>query len=205
MIPIFLDMRGWKVVVFGGGPVGRRKAAHFYPEAEVVVVTRVAGPELKEAGLAYLEAEAREVLPQLLLDADLVVAATDDRTLNRDISRECAKRGIPCNRADAADTFLVPSMVRRDRLQIAISTLGHSPAMSRYLRMQLDEMIDARYEDMIRISEEARALASDRIRSQEERERILRDIVSDEEIWGMLGKDPLEARQMALRKVTSLE
>jgi siroheme synthase-like protein len=204
MIPVFLDMRGRRVVIFGGGPVGRRKAEHFLPEAEVVIVTRAAESELAGMALRVVEADALDVLVELLPTADLVIAATNDRTVNARIVEEAARLGIYCNSADLTGSFLIPSTVRREGIEIAISTLGRSPAMARYLRLQLEEMIGPQHERMLCILEEARQMAKERLPSQLQRERALREIVSDQEIWGLLAEDPEEGRCRALRKVMDL-
>lgn len=201
MIPLFLDLRGRRVVVFGGGPVGRRKAEHFLPEADVCIITRSREPSLQDFAGEVIEADAFDILPQMMAGADLIVAATDDPALNELILQEAARLGIFCNGADAVGTFLIPSTVHRDGLEVAISTLGRAPALARRLRLQLEEAIGAEHEMMVRILEEAKAAAKQRLSTQAEREAALRLIVADEEIWALLPHCEEAARALALRKV----
>jgi len=133
--------------------------------------------------------------------ADLVVAATNDPVMNKRIVDEAEKQGKWCNRADGLSTFLIPSVVERERFKVAVSTEGRSPGMSRYLRQVLDAQLDHRYDLMVALQEELREAAKEAVPSQKEREERLWQVLDDEQVWSLLESDPVEARQIALGMV----
>jgi len=199
-----LDLAGRRVLIFGGGNVGARKAAYFEREAEVTVISRSFSPALddlaiqrKEADLSTLEDEA---LDRLLRDAFLVVAATSDPGLNVRIGRLCADAGVLFNNAAGeAGDVAIPSIIRGRNYLVAISTLGKSPAVSRYLRMQL-EVEYADLDLMIDLQDEMRSALKDIEPVQERRSRALWSVLRDEEIWRALASDYDLARALAMER-----
>jgi siroheme synthase-like protein len=135
--------------------------------------------------------------------ADLVIAATSDRDLNDAIATDAARRGRYCNRADGLSTFLIPSVVERENYKVAVSTEGRSPGMSKYLRSELDRLLDRRYDLMVTLQEELRQAAKGAVASQTEREQRLWKVLESEEVWDALESDPRKARELALRIVVS--
>ncbi len=199
-----LDLAGRRVLIFGGGDVGARKAAYFEREAEVTVISRSFSPALddlaiqrKEVDLSTLEDEA---LDRLLQNAFLVVAATSDPDLNDRIGRLCADAGVLFNNAAGeAGDVTIPSIIRGRNYLVAISTLGKSPAVSRYIRMRLE----AEYADldlMIDLQDEMRSALKDIEPVQERRSRALWSVLRDEEIWRALASDYDLARALAMER-----
>jgi len=199
-----LDLTGRRVLIFGGGDVGARKAAYFEHEAEVTVISRSFSPDLdglvierREAALSTLPDEA---LRGLLAGAFLAVAATPDPGLNDRIGQLCAGSGVLFNNAAGVPGDVIgPSVVRGSRYLGAISTRGKSPAVSRYLRMRLE----AEYADldrMIDLQDEMRSMLKEAEPVQEERSRTLWKILQDDEIWGALASDYDRARAMAIKR-----
>lgn len=199
-----LDLAGRRVLIFGGGDVGARKAAYFEREAEVTVISRSFSPALndfaiqrKEVDLSTLEDEA---LDRLLQNAFLVVAATSDPDLNDRIGRLCADAGVLFNNAAGeAGDVTIPSIIRGRNYLVAISTLGKSPGVSRYIRMRLE----AEYADldlMIDLQDEMRSALKDIEPVQERRSRALWSVLRDEEIWRALASDYDLARALAMER-----
>jgi precorrin-2 dehydrogenase/sirohydrochlorin ferrochelatase len=83
----------------------------------------------------------------------LVFVATDNEALNRRIAREAGRRGLLTNVADAPDLcdFIVPSIVRRGKLIVAVSTEGACPALSKRLRRPLERIFDRAYADYVEL------------------------------------------------------
>jgi uroporphyrin-III C-methyltransferase/precorrin-2 dehydrogenase/sirohydrochlorin ferrochelatase len=144
--PLFLDLRDRPVLVVGGGNVAERKCALL--RAAGARVTLVA-PELngslesavREGTVAHRRGsfEAR--------DADgctLVVAATDDHAVNASAAAAARARNIPVNVVDdpALSSFIVPSIIDRSPVQIAVSTGGASPVLARLLRERLESLLE---------------------------------------------------------------
>lgn len=198
MLPVFIDLRGTKVVVFGGGKVGFRKASFFAEEAEVTVVSRSFCDEILNSSLKTLNGEVEKVMAGMIGEADIVVAATDSRELNERIVEESVRQGKWCNCATSPGDMIIPSVVQREGYTVAVSTMGRSPAMSRYLREVLDARLAPEYSAMIALQEVLRAEAKQSIGDQNERERLLWDVLGDEGVWERLRAGDREgARQRA--------
>jgi len=149
VIPLGHDFDGETVLVFGGGAVGARKARRFAREARVVVVS----PAFADADFGASEfvraAPAPTDVPAWLDAADpaLVVAATDDGTLNAAIESAATERGVLVNRADRSGdrdrgSVVVPATVEDGPVTVAVTTSGTSPAVSRHLRRELASAVD---------------------------------------------------------------
>lgn len=140
--PVMLDVTGRRAVVVGGGRVGERKVDGLLEAgAEVLVVS----PEVTPALAARAEAGAiawrrRPYLREDLDGACLVFAATDRREVNAAVLADARAAGIPCNVVDDPEgcDFIVPAVVRRGDLVLAVSTGGASPAVARKVREALE-------------------------------------------------------------------
>ena len=140
--PIFLDLTNRRVVVIGGGKVALRKARGLVEAGARVTVV---APRFDSGfdGLP-IERSERPFEDRDIDQAALVFAATGDREVNRRAGEIARAAGIPANIADAPGEcgFIVPSRIRRDNLQIAISTSGEDPALAAELRRKLEEWLD---------------------------------------------------------------
>ena len=139
MYPIFMRLRGRRVVVIGGGKVAARKAAGL---AATGARVRVVAPRV-HPGIAADEIERRPYHSGDLAGAALAFAATDDRMVNHAVALEARRRRIPVNVADAAEecTFMVPARVRRAGIEVAVSTGGRSPRLAKELRQRLEQVL----------------------------------------------------------------
>jgi len=204
MIPLMLDLTGRRVLIFGGGDVGARKAAYFSHEAEVTVISRSFSPDLDGLAIQRQEADlsafADPALRDLIGGAFLAVAATPDPGLNDRIGRVCAGSGVLFNNAAGEPgDVIIPSVVRGGRYLVAISTHGKSPAVSRYLRMRLQKEY-ADLDRMIDLQDEVRSMLRETEPVQAERSRILWSILEDDEVWEALAADYDRARAMAIER-----
>jgi precorrin-2 dehydrogenase/sirohydrochlorin ferrochelatase len=160
--PLFLDLTGKKVVVVGGGNVAERKVAGLLDAgAMVIVVSPEVTPGLQDiASRELIGWKARPFVADDLDDAWLVIAATDDQSAQRIVHAEAERRGIFCNTVDQPDlcSFIVPSMVRRGDLCVAISTAGKSPALARRLRREFEQFFGPYYTPYVALLGELRQL-----------------------------------------------
>jgi len=153
VIPLYHDFSDARVLVFGGGRVGARKARRFVREADVVAVSPTFNDRFTDPGLAAVDRVRAAPDPADAADwvgrvaPALVVAATDDPALNRAAEKAARDHGALVNRADQSgrrdvDSVVVPATVHDDPVSVAISTGGKSPALARYLRQQIEAEIE---------------------------------------------------------------
>ncbi len=148
-LPIFMDLRDRPCLVVGGGGIAARKAALLLRAgARVTVVARGLGQEMaghvREGRLVH---HARAFEDTDLDGQALAIAATDDPRVNHRVSALAQARHIPVNVVDdpAACSFILPSIIDRSPVQIAVSTGGASPVLARLLRARLENCTPAAY------------------------------------------------------------
>jgi precorrin-2 dehydrogenase/sirohydrochlorin ferrochelatase len=153
--PIFLNVENRTCLVVGGGEVGMRKVKTLLScGARVGVVSPEVDPWLAEkAEEGSLELVDDHYEENHLQDRFLVIAATDDLELNCRIAQDAEKRGILCNVVDYPQegNFILPSLVQRGALTLAISTSGKSPAMARQIRQDLEQRFGTEYADFLEV------------------------------------------------------
>ncbi len=153
--PIFLDVESRACLVVGGGEVGARKVKTLLECGGMVgVVSPEVVPWLEEKiqqGVVELKGSHYE--ESQLDGCFLVIAATDDMALNCRIARDADKRGLLCNVVDYPQegNFILPSLVQRGALTVAISTSGKSPALARQLRQDLEQRFGMEYSDFLEL------------------------------------------------------
>ncbi|QLH74303.1 MAG: bifunctional precorrin-2 dehydrogenase/sirohydrochlorin ferrochelatase [Methanomassiliicoccales archaeon] len=200
MLPLFIDMRLRKVVVFGGGQVGLRKARFFAKEADVVVVSRHFCEGFDTSEVQIVEEDALERLVEWVGWADVVIACTDDDAVNSAIVNQAVATGKLYNCSDGRSNFLIPSVVERDGYTVAISTFGRSPAMAKYLRTLLDEELGPEHGRMVLLQETLREEAKRLIPDQKRREQLLWDVLKDERIWQLVREGEMKKAMTAARR-----
>lgn len=137
MFPVFLKLRGLRVVIVGGGPVGAGKLEALLSEgALVTVVAPDIRPEFYRAGVTVVQ---RPFEPADLDEARYVVAAAPG-AVNRDVLAAATARRLFVNAVDDPDhaTAYLGGIVRRGGVTIALSTSGQAPALTGLLREALD-------------------------------------------------------------------
>ncbi len=167
--PIFLNLKGKKCLVVGGGEVAVRKVSILLQSgAKVAVVS----PELCE-GLKKLEIEyfPERFTESRLEGMTLVIAATDDRQVNMQVSVAAKERNIPVNVVDNPDlcSFVMPSILDRSPLVVAFSTGGASPVLARLLRARFESLVPEGYGRLARFASRFREKVREKISKPSER------------------------------------
>lgn len=143
--PVALDLTGRPCLVVGGGAIAQRKVAGLIQAgARVTVVSpSLAPPLLQLAAEAPLRWKPREYEAGDAAGFTLVMVATDDRAVNAAVAAECRERGVWVNCADDPERcdFILPSVLRRGAVTVAVSTGGRSPTLARLLREELDALL----------------------------------------------------------------
>ncbi|NYT05573.1 MAG: bifunctional precorrin-2 dehydrogenase/sirohydrochlorin ferrochelatase [Methanomicrobiales archaeon] len=204
MIPLMLNLTGRRVIIFGGGDVGRRKAAFFLPESDVRVVSRSFHPDVLALPVTVMTRDLGTAtdgdIAGLVEGAFLAVAATSDPGLNNRIGEICREKGVLFNNADGQEgDVLLPAVARGGEYCIAVSTKGSSPAVARWLRRRIERECTG-LDGMIMLQKELRGMLKEKNGSQQERNAILRDLLDDEEIWTLVSRDISSARALMKRK-----
>jgi uroporphyrin-III C-methyltransferase/precorrin-2 dehydrogenase/sirohydrochlorin ferrochelatase len=179
--PAFFDLSAQKVLIVGGGEVALRKLVQLMRSgAKVTVVACEVLPELRErAAAGKISLAVREFVPSDLDGARLVIVATSRRAVNRWIASLSEARGIPVNVVDdrEASRFIVPAIIDRDPVLVAISTGGTSPVLARRLRERLEALIPKRLGELSLWLQALRRTARWRLRDTSARRRYFEHIV----------------------------
>ena len=146
-LPLFLDLREVCVLIVGGGPIAARKWRLLRSAGAVITVV---APRLTDAGLqdavnqGQLQHASAAFHPDHLTQARLVIAATGLQAVNADVAAAARARGIWVNVVDDAElsSAIVPSIVDRSPVIVAISTGGASPVLARRLRARLEAALE---------------------------------------------------------------
>ena len=158
--PVFLEIKQRRCVVIGGGTVAERRVEGLVAaQAGVTVISPAITERLarlhEQGAIRHL---AREHRPGDLTGCELAFVAMDDPELNAAACREARSRFVWVNSADdpAQCDFILPAVLRRGGLVVAVSTGGESPAVTRAIREELDEYIGSDYAQLVQIAGEVR-------------------------------------------------
>lgn len=153
--PINLNLRNKECLVIGAGRVAERKVRRLLEcGAQVSVISPEVTPNLKAlAEKKKIAFKKKRVDLTDLKGVYLVISATADRRINSPISSYCHRKGILVNVVDSPKecNFILPSVLKRGSLAIAISTGGISPALSKKIRQDLEERFGVEYAKLLRI------------------------------------------------------
>ena len=182
--PVFLDLEDRDCLVVGGGGVAARKISALVRAGARV---HVVAPKLTEE-LAVLSRDSRiEHSEREFQEADLdgkvlVIAGTDQQAVNRRVSELAKQRNLPVNVVDQPElcTFIVPSIIDRSPVQVAISTGGASPVLARLLRARLESYVPAAYGRLARLVESFRETVKKRFTSVRQRRQFWENVLQGE-------------------------
>ncbi len=152
LLPIFLNIRGRKCVIVGGGEIATRKASLLLRAgANLHIIAEAICDELKILCEEHsVPVSLKTYANSDLRGAILVVAATDKLDTNKQVSEAAKAANIPVNVVDQPElcTFIMPAIVDRSPMVVAISSGGSSPVLTRHLKELNDTMIPARIDKL---------------------------------------------------------
>jgi precorrin-2 dehydrogenase/sirohydrochlorin ferrochelatase len=153
--PVNLDVRRRNCLVVGGGSVAERKVRTLLEcEAQITVITLGATETLRTIWQdGRIELVFKGYQSSDLDGRFLVIGATDDEQVNQAVSRDCASRCILCNIADRPEvcTFVLPAIMCRGDLVIAVSTSNKSPAVAKYIRQAMEKEFGPEYATLLNL------------------------------------------------------
>lgn len=198
-LPIFFKLDARPCLVVGGGAVASRKVALLRKAGGSVLVV---APELssdltEQASAGSIRHFARRFQAEDLDGVCLVIAATDDVDVNAEISQLAQSRSIPVNVVDNPElcSFIVPSILDRSPVMIAVSTGGASPVLARQLRSRLETLIPSAYGRLASMVEEFREVVKERFSDPDDRRRFWEDVLEGPITELVLAGREAEARQ----------
>ncbi|HYR05211.1 MAG TPA: siroheme synthase CysG [Gallionella sp.] len=188
-LPIFAKIGGRLCLVVGGGEVARRKAGVLL---EVGAQVRVVAPEIDSAfaELRGVECIAARFEAQHLEGVTLVIAATNDRSVNRQVSELAQARNIPVNVVDDPKlcSFIMPAILDRSPLMVAFSSGGASPVLTRMLRGKLETAIPQNYSRLAAFAERFREPVKQHVTNPAKRrifwENVFEGVVAEKVLTG---------------------
>ncbi len=185
-LPIFLDIRAQPCLVVGGGAVAARKTALLLRAGASVTVLspalcRAFDRHLAEGNVVH---RAARFSAEDVAEFALVIAATDDDAVNREVAAAARTRRIPVNVVDqpALCTFILPSIIDRSPVIAAVSSGGASPVLARLLRARLESLIPAGYGRLAMLAASFRSQVMSRFEPAERRrfwERVLQGPIAE--------------------------
>jgi len=195
--PVFLNLKGKRVIVIGGGKVAERKAlALLKAGANVTIIS----PEITKGIKREKLKNTIKYIPRQYKKGDskkafLIIAATDSYEINKKVSQDAT---CLVNVVDSPSlcNFIVPSVIRRGPLTIAISTSGISPALSKSIRRELEKLYGPEFTKYLRLLEKIRKRAMKEIPDKKKRTEFLKSLAK-EKIIKML-------KNKGLKEVSSL-
>lgn len=171
--PISLDLRGRPCLVVGAGEVAARKAASLLDHgADVTVVAPEATEVIRElASEGRLRWHRRRYRSEDMEGAFLAIAATGDPEVNRRVYEDADRLKRPVNVVDVPElcSFIVPSILRRGSVSVAVSTSGKSPTLAKRLRRELEAVVGPEYGLLADLLGELRPQVHERVAAQEQR------------------------------------
>src|SRR5690242_2673457 len=182
--PVFLDLKRRRCLVVGGEDAAAAKAALLHRAgAEVAIVAETLSPALRDAvrrgDAIHL---ARHFSPPLLDGAALVMVAGETLAVSEAVAQAAQSRGIPVNVMDDArlSSFIMPAIVDRSPVTVAISTGGASPLLASLLRQWLDHVLPRRLGGLAALAGHFRELVRRGLRDGIERRRFWEEILTGE-------------------------
>lgn len=178
--PLFLDITHKPCLVIGGGRVAERKVKILLRFDALV---RLISPKVTQTLIRLAEKGKIEIIKREYEEGDLkgavlVFAATNKEEINRRIRKEAEKRHIPVNVVDNPDLcdFVVPSIVKKGPIVIAISTSGTMPLLSKKLRKEIQRNITGDYIQYAYLIGRFRELLIEKVKDRKKRSDIMKEI-----------------------------
>ena len=200
----FLDLKGKPAIVVGGGPIAAQKAeAMLRCAARVTIIAPELCPRLAELTLVgALRHEPKRFQPGDLVGAEIAIAATDDPAVNESVSSAARSLKIPVNVADNSElsSFIMPSVIDRPPVQIAISTAGASPVLARKLRTMIEAVVPFAFGRLAALIGRFRPASKERYPDSRARRRFWESVVD-----GPIGEAVLAGRETAAAQALERE
>ncbi|RAP48097.1 MAG: hypothetical protein BZ136_05415 [Methanosphaera sp. rholeuAM74] len=191
---LFLEMENKNVLIVGTGSVGIRRSKRFLEaNANVDIVTKEIDEEVKdeliEMGATFHQ---NDKLDELISNCDLVVVATNDLELNREISLKAKDKLVNCASDISLSNVIVPSTFKIGSVTVSLYTDSKSPLMAKELRKKIQKNISEMDILKIELQEHIRTLLKEHLDDQAERKNQMVILNNDETVNELLEKRKIE-------------
>lgn len=192
-LPLFIKAdASFPVLVIGGGEIAAAKTeALATVDTQVEVISKELGEAVIELCKAHHYPYTQAAYhPSQIEGKRVVIAATDDDAVNEQIAKDCRARGILVNVVDNPPLcdFIFPALIRRDSLQIAVSTSGVAPVLARMIKQTLETLIPASYTQLIRFMKDKKSEMRKHLTHIQPRrlfsEQVIRGAIAEEVLEG---------------------
>ena len=190
-LPLFHNLRGSQVLIVGGGEIALRKSRLI---ADAGALLRVVAPAIDGQLLELVQASGGLAITRGYQESDLdgcqlVIAATDDQTLNATVSADARRRCVPVNVVDAPAlcSVIFPAIVDRSPLVVAVSSGGDAPVLARLIRAKLETWIPSTYGELAGLA----------ARFRQQVKNLYPDVQQRRAFWEEVFQGPIADRQLA--------
>ena len=184
LLPLFHNLQGRRCVMVGGGSTALRKLRQLLDSgATVELIAPEINAAIQQLSTKHsLNLHQRKFKNEDLDAAVLVIAATNNKQLNKQVSEQAQKLNIPVNVVDQPKlcTVIFPSVVDRSPIQIAISSGGTAPVLARILRTRLEALVPAGYGKLAKLAGKFRPRVKEKIPDSNSRKAFWEDVFSGE-------------------------
>jgi precorrin-2 dehydrogenase/sirohydrochlorin ferrochelatase len=204
--PAFINLNGKNCVVVGGGKVAERKILSLIRcGAKVKVISPVITDTLeKYKSKKQIKHIKRKYRKGDLKNAFLVIAATSDKEINKRVSDEATCLINAVDMPEMAN-FIVPSVINRGMMTIAISTSGASPAMAKAVRKEIEMLYNKDFGKFLAFLKKLRAKSMKEISDKKTRERFFKNLTSKEIIKTLREKGFEKAKEMITNNIQGIK
>ncbi|MBT8125379.1 MAG: siroheme synthase CysG [Gammaproteobacteria bacterium] len=178
-LPLFLNIKNKPCLIVGGGVIAERKVSILMrAQASITIIAPDVTSEIKrKLGDQVTWQEKKFTVDDLgnnLSNYQIVIAATDDRKVNAEVAQLCRDKNILVNTADDSKNcdFILPSIIDRSPVQIAVSTGGASPVLARMLRTKLENCTPASYGHLAKLIEDNRVAVKEKFSTIDKRRKF---------------------------------
>lgn len=207
-LPIFMNMKNRVALIIGGGVIASRKAALVQKSGPSI---HILSPDLSPSMERLIEQHGFKYIPQeysskYLNGKHLVIAATNDNEVNQRVFKDTGERGIPCNVADKTDlcSFILPAIVDRSPVIIAVSTGGRSPVLARYIKARLETLIPMAFGKLADLLGRFRQRAKDVVTDPDKRKIFWEGTINGPIAESVLAGDTAKAEQQLEKELNDI-
>jgi precorrin-2 dehydrogenase/sirohydrochlorin ferrochelatase len=206
--PVYLDLKDRPCLVIGGGTVAERKVITLLEAgADVTIVSPTLSLKLQElSGSGKITHRQKNFEEKDLSGEFLVIAATDSPDMNTIAAQACKKKNILVNVAVPPDesSFIVPSVVERGDLLIAVSTSGISPALAKKIRQELESRYGAEYALFLERLAKVREQVLEEVTDERKRRMIFQKIV-DSDVINLLQQRRMHDAEQRITELSGIK